>query len=256
MANFPPLKQYMFFCFDRIIAQYHLKQPFLDIGCGIGDVSSFLAKKGWRGKAIDISSEAISRAHKNLNSFPGVQVAKKNFLEEEGSYRTVILWDCLEHFEDDRTALKKIYSLLCDGGHLLIAVPTNPREWRWDDTFYGHYRRYKKCELDALLVSCDFTPVLWWDFTFPFFWIMRRAYFFLIRKPKVSEEDKEKNTKKSSTVNFWSLPTTGGIFNPHFFLWTILYNIQFGFFKTWISSGHEAFVLVRKNIRKKKEANV
>ena len=60
MANFRPLKQHMFLCLDRFIAEYGLRGPFLEIGCGKGDVSAHLAERhGMSGVAIDFSDAAI-----------------------------------------------------------------------------------------------------------------------------------------------------------------------------------------------------
>ena len=39
----------MFYCLDRFVEQYGLHGPFLEVGCGRGDVSAYLAAKGWQG---------------------------------------------------------------------------------------------------------------------------------------------------------------------------------------------------------------
>ena len=62
MANFPPLKNYMFYCLDRLLSQYDISPPFLDVGCGVGEISRYVAAKGWHGKAIDFSNIAIEKA--------------------------------------------------------------------------------------------------------------------------------------------------------------------------------------------------
>jgi len=52
------------------------------------------------------------------------------------------LFDVLEHIKNDQQVLRKLSSLLVKGGFLVMAVPSNPDEWSWDDDFYGHFRRY------------------------------------------------------------------------------------------------------------------
>jgi len=43
----------MFYCLDRFIDEYGLHGPFLEIGCGVGDVSAYLAAKGWTETLFD-----------------------------------------------------------------------------------------------------------------------------------------------------------------------------------------------------------
>ncbi|HVR73536.1 MAG TPA: class I SAM-dependent methyltransferase [Planctomycetota bacterium] len=246
MANFQPLKNYMLYCLDKFIQMEHLEGPFLDIGCGIGDVSLYLAKKGWSGTSIDYSDIAVERAKKTLAAFPNVTVRKAALEEMEGSFKTVILWDVLEHIEQDEPALEKISTLLAPGGRLLLAVPSNPREWRWDDPFYGHFRRYTTKDMSKKLTQAGLKPLLFWDFTFPTFWILRRLYTLVKRAPKVDEADKEKRTKESSTVNAWAIPVISYLLNKSTPIWRLNYWLQFRLFRKAAGVGHEFFALAGK----------
>jgi len=245
MANFLPLKNYMFFCLERIIKEYKLAPPFLDAGCGIGDVSRYLAVKGWHGEAIDFSDAALEQARKNLALFSDVNVSKKSILDEHGRFGTVFLWDVLEHIENDEEVLKKISSLLLPGGHLLIAVPSNPLEWRWDDDFYGHYRRYTAEELSEKLIRAGLLPLVDLDFTYPVFWVMRRIHTWLKRSSDMVG-DKNKRTVVSSTVNAWDIPLVSNLMNKTNFIWNVIYKLQFRFAKVSVGRGHEMFVLAQK----------
>jgi SAM-dependent methyltransferase len=245
MANFRPLKDYMFYCLDRCIEQYGLCEPFLEIGCGRGDVSAHLARKGWAGLAIDYSDAAIGQAKQNLKQFPKVEVRSQSLAETTGLYNTIILWDVLEHFEDDRATLTSIEKLLNPGGQLFIAVPSNPGEWRWDDDFYGHFRRYTVTDLSEKLTDAGMEPRLFWDFTYPVFWIMRRIYTRI--KPRTSvADDRQSSTKASSTVNAWDLPLFSKLLDCTAIFWYPLHRIQFRFFRNATSRGHEFFALARK----------
>lgn len=246
MANFIPLKNYMFYSLDQFIERYGLRAPFLDVGCGVGDLSVYLAQKGWQGKAIDDSLVAISRARDNLKLFPKVAVENKSLFDETGEFQTILIWDVIEHIKDDELALARLASLLAPGGHLLIAVPSNPREWRWDDDFYGHYRRYSKQDMENKLKKVGLPPVAFWDFTYPLFWIMRRLYTFL-KKPSISVDgQKEDKTSVSATVNAWDIPVISGLINKTNFIWRLVYNLQFRFFRDKVEQGHEMFVLAQK----------
>ena len=245
MANFVPLKNYMLYCLDRCIGQHRLDGPFLEIGCGKGDVSAHLARKGWQGTAIDFSDAAIDEARAALATFPGVVVKKQALSDVTGTWDTILMWDVLEHIEDDAGALRIVERLLNPGGRLLLAVPSNPREWRWDDDFYGHFRRYTVDGLSARLAHAGLEPITFWDFTYPVFWAMRRAYTRLKRAAPVTE-DKEASTKASATRNAWDLPFVSRVLDRTGALWRPVYWLQFHLFRHATSKGHEFFALARK----------
>lgn len=245
MANFLPLKHHMFYCLDRFIGQYGLHGPFLEIGCGRGDVSAHLAQKGWQGMAIDFSQAAVAQASVNLAPFPQVTVRQQALADVTGAFDCIVMWDVLEHMEDDRGALRMVARLLAPGGQLLLAVPSNPREWRWDDDFYGHFRRYTVAEMTERLTQAGLQAVAFWDFTFPWFWLMRRIYTRLKSAAPVAA-DKETSTKASATVNAWDLPLISKLLDRTAVLWYPLHLLQFRFFRNATGRGHEFFVLARK----------
>jgi SAM-dependent methyltransferase len=246
VANFLPLKHHMFYCLDRFIEQYGLHGPFLEIGCGRGDVSAYLARKGWQGTAIDFSDTAVAQASANLRSFPQIAVRKQSLGEVTGAFACIIMWDVLEHIEDDRDALRMVEHLLHPGGQLLLAVPSNPREWRWDDEFYGHFRRYTVADMTEKLTQAGIPPQVFWDFTFPMFWLMRRIYT-RIKSGNSVAADKEASTKASATANAWDMPFLSRLLERTAVLWYPLHRLQFRLFRNATSRGHEFFVLARKS---------
>lgn len=245
MANFKPLNNYSLFILDRVIDRYKLNPPFLDIACGIGYLSEHLGKKGWGGKAIDFSSEAVEIAKKNLSPYKKITVEKKDAAVEKGQYKTILMFDLLEHIKDDQKFLKKVYSLLSPKGHLVIAVPSNPTEWRWDDEFYGHFRRYTETELRSKLIKASFKPIVCYDYTFPFFWFLRRAYL-SIKSNSLGYKDIQSRTKESGYKYTWNIPFISNIFNNLTFIWLPIYFIQYTFFRKYTSSGSAIFVLSQK----------
>ena len=245
MANFAPLKEHMLYCLDRMIERYGLAPPFLEVGCGQGDVSAHLAARGFAGRAIDFSPAAIAHARARLARFPAVSVEQMALEEASGTYRTVIAWDVLEHIEDDAAALAHFARLLAPGGHLVLAVPSNPREWRWDDEFYGHFRRYTRDDLAARLERAGFAPQAFWDFTWPLFWAMRRVYT-RVKRPTRVAADKLAATKASATVSAWQGPVLGRLLQASAPLWRPLRPLQFRLFRHATARGHEFFALAQK----------
>jgi len=246
LANFLPLKHYMFYCLDCFIEQYGLHGPFLEIGCGRGDVSAYLAGKGWQGAAIDFSDAAVVQASTNLRAFPQVTVEKNSLDEISGAFDCIIMWDVLEHMEDDGGALRMVERLLRPGGQLLLAVPSNPREWRWDDDFYGHFRRYTVADMTEKLTQAGMPPQVFWDFTYPLFWLMRRIYT-RIKSGNPVVADREASTKASATVNAWDMPLLSRLLDRTAVLWYPIHRLQFRLFRNATRRGHEFFVLARKS---------
>lgn len=246
MASFPPLKNYILYCIDQMINQYGLKPPFLDVGCGIGDASLHLAKKGWNGKAIDVSKPAIEAALNLLQPFPAIVVEKKSLFDEREPFQLIIALDMLEHLEEDAEALNKISSLTNHGGYLIAAVPSNPHEWRWDDNYFEHVRRYTEEEFRSKLAQAKFEPVVVWDFTYPVFWAMRRLYTWIKKAPKHSAADKQKRIEMCPLLQTWKIPIISDLLSKKSFLWDLIYKWQFKYFKYRLSKGHEMIVLAKK----------
>ena len=246
MANFLPLKNYILYCTDKLIDYYGLRGPFLDIGCGSGDVSKHMALKGWRGKALDFSDIAIETTKRNLVGFVGIEIEKKSLFKENSNFNTVFLLDVLEHIDNDKSALEKIASLLSIDGYLLISVPSNPREWRWDDDFYGHYKRFTAEEMKEKLKAAQLQPLIIWDFTYPFFWLMRRVYTKLKSSVVDTQRDKLNSTAISSSRNAWAMPFFSSFLSRKFIFWQIIYKIQFTYFKDKVNKGFEMLILAKR----------
>lgn len=255
MANFPPFKRYILYCLDRLSDAHGAKGPFLDVGCGIGDVSLHLAtSKGWSGKAIDVSDAAIGRARDALAAQPGIAVERSLLEDVSGTYETVVMLDVLEHLEDDERALRAVAARLAPGGHAFIGVPSNPSEWRWDDDVYGHVRRYRVADLTAKLRAAGLEPLTVIDITYPVFWAMRRAYTRLLRDRSVSSGSAWERTMASSGVNAWDDVPFGSFLTRGNGLWWLVYRVQHRFFRHRIHDGHEVLVVARKPLAAAQES--
>lgn len=244
MANFPPLKNHLLRCVDGLIDRHGVAGPFLDAGCGGGDVSLHLARKGWSGVALDDSGDAVERAGRLLSGLP-VRAEAGSLFEHDGAYASIFALDVIEHIGDDAAALARLSSLILPGGHLIVSVPSNPREWRWDDDVFGHYRRYTEADLRAKLRAAGLEPLEVWDFTYPVFWAMRRAYTRLKAPPEISGTPEER-TRRSSGENPWSIPVLSTLLSGDNFLWTALSRWQFNRHRLRTDRGHEIVAVARK----------
>jgi SAM-dependent methyltransferase len=211
MANFLPLKQYIFQLLDKMIDTHHLVGPFLDAGGGIGDTALHLARRGWSGLMVDSSPEAVAQAAVALAPYP-VRAETKSILEVQEKFNTIVMLTVIEHVKNDLELLRHLRGCFMPDQHnqyLILSMPVNPKtEWRWDDDYYGHYRRYEKAAWQKQLLECGFKTVEFWDYTFPVFWAMRRLYTRCLPPKKPDSATKEINTAASSMHSAWEM---GGV---------------------------------------------
>jgi SAM-dependent methyltransferase len=246
MANFRPLKQYMLLCLDELVRACALRPPFLDAGCGRGDVSAYLGQRGWHGLAVDASPVAVAAASSVLRPYPAIRLERQALDEVAGTYQTIVLWDVLEHIEDDGLALRQLARRLTPDGALLLSVPSNPIEWRWDDDFYGHYRRYTLAGLTERLAAAGLAPELSYDFTYPVFWLLRRAYTRLKRPPVENGAGHEHKTSISSARNAWDLPLVSAVLDRSSAAWGPVFKWQFRHYRHHLERGHGMLVVARR----------
>lgn len=204
MANFKAWKIYMLYLIDRLADEHALRGPFIDAGCGSGDVSVHFAEKGWSGLAVDFHEVAVRETGERLRDYPRVEARQGDLFQLDlPSAQTIFLMDVIEHVKEDEAFVRQVSRKLEPGGHLVITVPVNPSEWRWDDEFYGHYRRYDRPEFAAMLERNGFRVLTMWDCSFPLFWLMRRVYTRLFRKPQMAAGAPEERTKVSAQQSAW-----------------------------------------------------
>lgn len=140
-------------------------ESFVEVGCGAGDLSLKLCRRGLRGVGIDFSAEALEQARANL--LPYVRA---------GAYRLVagdifdladmppaadwgISMMVMEHVADDVAFLRKMMSLVRPGGHVMVAVPGRRDRWGIEDETVGHLRRYDNTDLRKVLEEAGLRKV-------------------------------------------------------------------------------------------------
>lgn len=134
----------------------------LDVGCGVGSLSLYLASKGNRVYGIDISNNAIKAGRESAKKL-GIEnnvdfeiMSFPNKIPDE-KFDFILLIEVIEHLKNDDLALSKIYSLLKNGGTAIISTPSkNAPMYKLGlankfDQRVGHLRRYT---LDELVDKC------------------------------------------------------------------------------------------------------
>lgn len=94
----------------------------LDVGCGCGSVSLWLAQEGADVTGIDITTERlrVARRRAELMGLPA-KFQQANILEMTGTYDAIWIEQAYHHLEPRRDVQAKIGSLLNPGGRLIIS---------------------------------------------------------------------------------------------------------------------------------------
>jgi len=138
----------------------------LDIGCGAGTLSFYLANKGHDVLGIDISQKAISECLNSkkvlgLKNLRFQQIDFPNNYPKE-KFDEVLFTEVIEHLEDDKKALNAIYRVLRPNGLMILSTPSNKAPLyqlglvEEFDRKVGHLRRYELNQLKNLVVDAGF----------------------------------------------------------------------------------------------------
>jgi SAM-dependent methyltransferase len=154
----------------------HISGRILEVGAGLGTYSTYFADRGHL-TALEPSQAHSAALRERLKEYPNVVVvtASLNGAAAPGSYDTVVLLNVLEHIPDDHQALGDIYESLAPGGKMVLWVPAFEALYGKFDHSIGHYRRYRRNQLLALVHNVGFQQVtarytnmpgffLWWVF--------------------------------------------------------------------------------------------
>jgi 2-polyprenyl-3-methyl-5-hydroxy-6-metoxy-1,4-benzoquinol methylase len=142
----------------------------LEIGCGAGDLCATLHDLGYSVKGIDSSEEAIRvcrELHEDIWQSGRISFACESIYDLHDTFDIILMFEVLEHIEDDRAALARVYELLKPSGRIVLSVPAHEMLFGPADVFAGHYRRYDRANLIALLQQSRFEVQTIWSYGVP-----------------------------------------------------------------------------------------
>lgn len=143
--------------FDRTKKFLTHRAKILEVGCGTGNVSSFLSHKGYAVIGCELYAEAIEMA------WPGfwkVQGDANSLPFKDGSFDMAGLFDVIEHFENDISPVKEAFRVVRKGGIIAVTVPARKELWSHIDEIAMHKRRYDKEMLRHLFAETKLAPLI------------------------------------------------------------------------------------------------
>ena len=114
----------------------------LDIGCGTGDISREIEKKGHKVTGVDFSTAAIKIAKVSGLNCDVVDV-DEGLPFKKNSFDLVWAGDLIEHVFDPIFVFEEINRVLVPNGHLFITVPNDLHIANRLKILFGKLARYR-----------------------------------------------------------------------------------------------------------------
>ena len=159
----------------------YLGKSLVEVGAGTGSFSELLLESDPTSLILVEPSEMVGKLRQSISDAgtgTSVRIFDSSFREVAGEIASakpdsVIYVNVLEHIEDDSAELAAVSESLAPGGRVFIFVPAHPWLYGAFDKSVGHFRRYRRAELEQkaraagfeILVSkyFDFVGVApWW----------------------------------------------------------------------------------------------
>jgi SAM-dependent methyltransferase len=131
----------------------------LEVGSGIGNLSRVIIEDAARAVLTEVEPEYLEVLRRRYAGSDRVDVVRWDLDEPppadlvERRFDAVISVNVIEHLRDDRATVSAMAALLKPGGCLHIYVPACPFAFGSLDRVLGHYRRYTRRSLAALLAE-------------------------------------------------------------------------------------------------------
>lgn len=146
----------------------HAPLKVLELGPGLGDIASWLAKHPNVANItlVESSPAALALLHNRFDRNPCITLAS-TLPKVIGQRGLCLAFEVLEHIEDDVLIMQSLFNCLQPGGTLLGSVPAYMRKWNSGDVFAGHVRRYEPDALYTKLEHTGFTEIRIETYGFP-----------------------------------------------------------------------------------------
>ncbi|MBW9214093.1 class I SAM-dependent methyltransferase [Mumia sp. zg.B53] len=136
------------FLLDSVIGQVPSPEAsVLDFGAGAGTYADMMAERGIRPDVLEpdagLQRLLTRKGHRVVDLAEGDVPA--------GGYDVVYTLNVLEHIKNDQEVCEQLAELLKSGGRLVVYVPAFDVLFTAMDEKVGHYRRYRRRQLERIL---------------------------------------------------------------------------------------------------------
>jgi len=167
-VSLPPLSPNAWLRWELIRRELAALHPrsVLELGMGQGALATRLEEgRRYVGVEPDDSSRAVAEGRLT----PAATVLDDlDALPADERFDLVCAFEVLEHIEDDGEALRRWAARLDAGGRMLLSVPAHQHRYGPADELVGHFRRYSRDGLEAVLRAADLDPLRIDAVGFPF----------------------------------------------------------------------------------------
>lgn len=156
----------------------------VEIGASGGGNSQVLRDNGWDVLVTEYLDAGVEIAR--ARGFTAMQADARNLPLPDASFDLLVAFDVLEHIDDDHKAAAEIRRILRPGGTALIAVPCDMELWSSHDVATGHFRRYDRQSLTALIEGAGLRIESLWSWN-----VLLRPVVKMRRRNSTTEQNKE-----------------------------------------------------------------
>ena len=109
----------------KIVTEFLPKgKKFLDIGCGTGELLNRINNRYCKLVGIDIDKNSVKFATQKIKYRKNISIIQSSLKDFKGkNFDVCVALDFLEHLDNPRLALNKIYKLLKEGGKVIFTFP-------------------------------------------------------------------------------------------------------------------------------------